>query len=71
MPWWRTEPAPVLAGGGGAGLERAVERSLLLGKLEELVVFVAVLLAALAYLWRCGALDFAPPPTSAGRRRGR
>lgn len=36
----------------------------------ELAVFVAVLLAALAYLCRVGGLDFAPTPTSS-RRRGR
>lgn len=34
----------------------------------ELVVFVAVLLAALGYLWRCGGLDFAPTSTSSRRR---
>ncbi len=34
----------------------------------ELVVFVAVLLAALAYLWRCGGLDFAPGSRPAGGR---
>lgn len=32
----------------------------------ELVVFVAVLLAGLAYLWRCGGLDFAPGSRRAG-----
>ncbi len=38
----------------------------------ELVVFVAVLLAGLAYLWRCGGLDFAPGARSTGERgRGR
>lgn len=30
----------------------------------ELVVFVGVLLAALAYLWRSGGLDFGPRPRS-------
>ncbi len=34
----------------------------------ELVVFVAVLLAALAYLWRSGGLDFAPGSRSTGGR---
>ncbi len=38
----------------------------------ELVVFVAVLLAGLAYLWRSGGLDFAPrPPRRAGGERSR
>lgn len=36
----------------------------------ELAVFVAVLLAALAYLWRSGALDFAPAPISSRRSAG-
>jgi NADH-quinone oxidoreductase subunit A len=34
----------------------------------ELVVFVAVLLAALAYLWRVGALDFGRAARSAPER---
>jgi NADH-quinone oxidoreductase subunit A len=37
----------------------------------ELVVFVAVLLAALAYLGRVGALDVGPAPRSARDRSGR
>lgn len=36
----------------------------------ELAVFVAVLLAALAYLWRVGGLDLAPTSTSSHRRAG-
>lgn len=38
----------------------------------EVVVFVGVLLAALVYLWRVGALDWGPRPRrrALGRRRG-
>ncbi len=35
----------------------------------ELVVFVAILGVALAYLWRVGALDWAPPRSRARRLR--
>lgn len=34
----------------------------------EITVFIAVLLAALVYLWRLGALDWGPPTASAVRR---
>ncbi len=34
----------------------------------EMVIFVAVLLAALAYLWRRGALDWGPKAEGPGRR---
>jgi NADH-quinone oxidoreductase subunit A len=37
----------------------------------ELVVFVAVLVAALAYLWRTGALDFGPRRPSTSERGAR
>ena len=37
----------------------------------ELVVFVGVLLAALAYLWRTGGLDFTPASPPAARARAR
>ncbi len=37
----------------------------------EVVVFVAVLLAALGYLWRIGALDFGPTESALDRGRGR
>jgi NADH-quinone oxidoreductase subunit A len=36
----------------------------------ELVVFVAVLVAGLAYLWRVGALDWTPRRSRPQRRRG-
>jgi NADH-quinone oxidoreductase subunit A len=36
----------------------------------EVVVFVAVLLAALGYLWRVGALDFGPQLPRPPRTRG-
>lgn len=36
---------------------------------SELVVFVAILMAALAYLWRMGALDWSPRSGSVRLRR--
>lgn len=35
----------------------------------EIMVFLAILLAALVYLWRCGALDWAPQRQKAADRR--
>ena len=35
----------------------------------EAMVFTGVLVAALAYLWRSGALDWATPPTGRARAR--
>ncbi len=44
-------------------------RALGWGAFVELLVFVGVLLAALAYLWRSGGLDFSPPFAGAERTR--
>lgn len=35
----------------------------------ELVIFIAILIAALAYLWRTGALEWAPRRSRVGRFR--
>jgi NADH-quinone oxidoreductase subunit A len=37
----------------------------------EIVVFIAILAAALAYLWRIGALDWTPTRASRGSERAR